>query len=329
MIASNQHPWLRTFRAFLLLALPGGVFLPGLPAQEGSAWLLKTNTVVTSAGVHLADVVVQPANVALPHVRIADAPAFGASLALTAAQLNPGIFQATTVDPGTNWTGAAQVLISRRARTLTGPDVEQLLTDKLTAEFLSQGGELELRLKRPWTDVPIPDEPFEVKVMQLPAQGISQVFSLRFELVGATETFGSWQVPVGASLWKDVWVVSRAMKRGELLQPAELGRERRDLLTSRNHLAVDALEPAPNEWELAETLASGAPLNRWSLRRKPVVYRGQLADALVHNGPLTISLKVQVLEDAIPGQSVRIRNPNTKRELPGKVNHDQTISIQL
>jgi flagella basal body P-ring formation protein FlgA len=201
--------------------------------------------------------------------------------------------------------------------------------EKLTAEFLSQGGELELRLKRPWTDVAIPDEPFEVKIAQLPAQGVSQSFSLRFELAGAGETFGSWQVPVSASLWKEVWVVARAMKRGEVLQPAELGRERRDLLTSRNHLAVDALELAPNEWELAENLPSGAPLNRWSLRRKPVVYRGQFADALVHNGPLTISLKVQVLEDAIPGQSVRIRNPNTKRELQGKVNHDQTISIQL
>lgn len=328
-MACHHASWRRHFRAFLLLALPGGVLGPGLPVDASSAWLLKTNATVTAAGVYLTDVVVPPANVALPHVRIAEAPAFGASLVLTADQLSAGIQNATQLDPGTNWTGAAQVLISRRARMLTEQDVQQLLTEKLSAEFLSQGGELELRLKRPWTDVPIPDEPFEAKIVQMPAQGISQVFSVRFELVGAGETFGSWQVPVGASLWKEVWVVARAMKRGEVLQPAELGRERRDLLTSRNHLAVDALELAPNEWELAENLASGAPLNRWSLRRKPVVYRGQLADALVHNGPLTISLKVQVLEDAIPGQSVRIRNPNTKRELQGKVNHDQTISIQL
>lgn len=321
--------WRRTFRAFLLIALPGGVFPHGLPAAEASAWSLKSNVTVTSAGIHLNDVVTPPVGVELPHVRIADAPAFGSSLTLSTAQLNRAVLTATQVDVGTNWQGTAQVLVSRRARTLAEFEVVQLLTAKLAEEFLSQGGELELRLKRDWTEVTIPDEPFEVKIVQLPAQGISQVFSLRFELVGATASFGSWQVPVGASLWKEVWVVSRAMKRGEVLQPSELGRERRDLLISRNHVTVDSLEVGPNEWELTENLASGAPLNRWSLRRKPVVYRGQLADALVHNGPLTISLKVQVLEDAIPGQSVRIRNPNTKRELQGKVNHDQTISIQL
>lgn len=328
MMILRVHPWFRSFRA-LFLALLGGVSLHGLPAAETTAWQLKPAAAVTSAGIFLSDVVIPPAGVTLPHTRFADAPAFGATLPLTAANLNVAIQQATQLDPGTNWQGAAQVLVSRRSRALTEADVVELLTEKLTGEFLAQGGELELRLKRPWVEAQIPDEPFEVKLTQMPAQGIAQVFSLRFELMSGQESFGPWQLAVGASLWKDVWVVARAVKRGEVMSPEDLSRERRDVLVARNLVVADTFEVAANEWQLNETLAAGAPLNRWSLRRKPVVYRGQMADALVQHGSLTISLKVQVLEDAIPGQSVRIRNPNTKRELHGQVNHDQTISIQL
>lgn len=319
----------RTLNALLVSAFVGGGMTPAFSAQENTAWLLKTNAAVTSAGIFLADVVIPPTGVQAPHVRIADAPAFGSSVALQPEQLNPLIARATQLNPGTNWLGAPHIVISRRARALTEFDVQQMLTEKLSADYLSQGGQLELRLARTWNEVPVPDEPFAVKIQQLPAQGIMQSFAVRFELANESESFGSWQVVLQASLWKEVWVALRRLKRGEVLMPEDLGREKRDVLVARNHLEADALAVNPNEWELAENLMGGSPLNRWSLRRKPVVYRGQMTDAFVQNGSLTISLKVQVLEDAIPGQSVRIRNPNTKRELQGKVNHDQTISIQL
>ena len=320
---------IRFIRAFLPGALLGGAFMHGLPAQESSAWLLKTNAAVTSRGIFLADVVIPPPGIVVPHVRIADAPAFGGSLTWQPAQLTPLIAQATQLDAGTNWLGAPRIVISRSTRTLTASDVQELLTEKLTADYLTQGGELELRLGRAWHDVQIPDEPFSVKLSQLPAQGVMQSFSVRFELANEREKFGSWQIPLRASLWKEVWISQRSLKRGDVLQASDLGRERRDALVSRNHIEADTLDVVADQWEIVENLNSGLPLNRWSVRRKPVVYRGQLADALVHSGSLTISLKVQVLEDAIPGQPVRVRNPNTKRELQGKVNHDQTISIQL
>jgi len=329
MTARRLKLQLRAFRVFLLVTLPGGAFVHGLPAQDASVWLLKTNAAVTSSGVFLADVVVPPTGVVLPHVRVADAPAFGTAVILRPSDLGPRVLEATQIDPGTNWLGAAQVTVNRRPRALAAADVVELLTAKLTADHLPQGGELELRLTRAWNDVPVPDEPLDVKLVQLPPQGVMPTFSLRFELTNGRESFGPWQVSLHASLWKDVWIAGRALKRGDALNSGDLSLERRDVLAARNHVTSDAFTLAPEAWLLAENLNAGAPLNRWSLRRKPVVYRNQLADALVSHGSLTISLKVQVLEDAVPGQSVRIRNPNTKRELQGKVNDDQTISIQL
>ena len=154
----------RTLSALLVSALVGGGLCPAMSAQENSAWLLKTNAAVTSAGVFLADVVIPPTGVKAPHVRIADAPAFGSSVSFQPEQLNPLIAKATQLNPGTNWLGAPQIVISRRARPLTEFDVQQMLTEKLSADYLSQGGELELRLTRTWNEVPVPDEPFAVKI---------------------------------------------------------------------------------------------------------------------------------------------------------------------
>lgn len=306
------------------------VLLPGLAAADDAGpWLLRTNAQVTSVGIYLADVVVAPTGVELPHLRVADAPMFGKSAALQPGNLNPFIQQALQIDPGTNWTGAAQATITRRARTLSAMDVEELLTGKLGEEYLSQGGQLELRLTRNWNDVMVPDEPFDVKITSMPPQGIMMSFLVRFEVGNEQEKFGQWQVAVRASLWKDVWVAQRRLTRGSVLMPEDVTREKRDVLMSRTHLVAEQMEINPNQWELLENVGTGNPLNRWSVRPKPVIYRGQLADALIQQGTLSISLRVQVLEDAVTGQDVRILNPHTKRELVGKVNHDHTILIQL
>jgi flagella basal body P-ring formation protein FlgA len=60
---------------------------------------------------------------------------------------------------------------------------------------------------------------------------------------------------------------------------------------------------------------------------RPVVLRGQLIDALMVDGTLQISLKVEVLSDGLPGQTIRVRNPKTKREFYAKVQIDQTVLI--
>ena len=107
----------------------------------------------------------------------------------------------------------------------------------------------------------------------------------------------------------------------------DLLRERRDLLTLRDPL-MDW--PAGNlAFELAESLPAGAVLSTRSVKLKPVVRRGQNAEACVQEGAMNITLKVEVLEDGVPGQIIRVRNPQSRRELRGKVENEQTILITL
>jgi flagellar basal body P-ring formation protein FlgA len=186
---------------------------------------------------------------------------------------------------------------------------------------------LELRLTRPWTARTVPDEPLTIKVLDIPPNGVTSSFILRFELRTAEQSLGNWQISLQARVWRDVWVARSALKRGESIADADVDRQRRDVLTWRESLAEFAAGDA--SLEMAEPLQSGAPLLARSVKVRPVIRRGQSADALIQDGPLSITLKVEALEDGAPGQVIRARNYQTRRDLRGKVLNEQTILLSL
>jgi flagella basal body P-ring formation protein FlgA len=227
----------------------------------------------------------------------------------------------------TNWTGASHIQISRRSRLLDEAELKELLTQAIAQQLTPNRGELELRLPRPWTTIPAPDEPLTVRVLDLPATGVSSFFIARFELLAGTERVGHWQLPLQAKLWQDVLLAQSPLRRGQLLATADLRTERRDILALRDALPVEARsDPA---LELLVNINTDQPVLNRSVRQRALILRGQQVPALIRNGPLTISLKVEALEDGHAGQVVRVRNPRTRRELTGIVQNEQAILILL
>lgn len=212
-------------------------------------------------------------------------------------------------------------------RSLSESELLELLTATLQNDYVKDKGELELRFTRPIATRNVPDEPLTIKVLDIPATGVTPTFIIRFELRTETNVVGSWQCSVQARVWRDVWVARTALKRGQLVADADLDRQRRDVLTMREALAdFTAGDPT---LELAEPLQSGSPLLARSVKIRPVIRRGQTADALVQDGPLSITMKVEALEDGAPGQTIRARNPQTRRDIRGKVLNEQTLLLSL
>jgi flagella basal body P-ring formation protein FlgA len=287
---------------------------------------LRPTTQVDATGIYFDQVVAgDPAGV--PHLRLAPAPALGRVVSWTPAQINALLIEHAPELATTNWEGAAQVRIARRTRQLTESDLKELLTASLQQDYVKDRGELELRFTRAVPAAVVPDEPLTVKLLELPNAGVTPNFIARFELRAGDEVAGQWQIPVQASVWREVWVAAGNLKRGQLARDAALSRDRRDLLVNRDALtAVDLESPA---LEVAENLAPGMPLTSRSLRLRPLVHRGRLAEAIVRDGALTVSVKVEVLEDGLPGQLVRVRNVKSKREFRGTVQNEATILVTL
>jgi flagella basal body P-ring formation protein FlgA len=260
-------------------------------------------------------------------VRLGNPPPAGQSVVYTRAQINELLSQVDSSLVTTNWSGASKIKITRRCRTLTDTEVKDLVVGALQKNYVKERGELELRLTNPWTPVAIPDDPLTVRILDLPSAGVTPSFIVRFELVTGTETVGQWQLPLTARIWRDVWVATGKVPRGAAVREAELGQERRDLLSLRD--PVIHLNPDDTNLEFSENLSAGTPLSSRALRPRTVVFRGHVLDAIVQDGSLVISVKVEALENGAPGQTVRVRNINSKREFRGKVQNEETVLVSL
>ena len=117
------------------------------------------------------------------------------------------------------------------------------------------------------------------------------------------------------------------LTRGESVKDADVTMERRDVLVLRD--AYVNFPHADENLQLSENIPAGQPVLNHSVRQKPIIQRGAMVDGIFQDGALSISLKVELLEDGLLGQNVRVRNPKTKRELHGKVQNDQTVVIVL
>ena len=251
-------------------------------------------------------------------------------------------------EPATPSTPAAA---TNAVRTLDETELLTLLTDTLQRDYIKTRGELELRLTRPWTPIrvpssasPVPRSEFRVpssentqhatrnteltlKILELPNAGVTASCIVRCELRSGDQKLGEWQLPLQAHIWREAWVARALLKRGDNLADADLARERRDIINIREPLAEFAeRDPA---FELAEPIQNNGLLLARSVRLRPVIRRGQLADALVEDGALRVVMKVEALEDGAPGQVIRARNPQTRRDLRGKVLNEQTIALSL
>ena len=216
----------------------------------------------------------------------------------------------------------------RPPRRLEEEELRSLLVSALNRHASTEGTEWEIRFTRPWIPIQVPDgPPLRLEVIEPAFSRIASTCIFRFELSAGDELLGSWQMPSQVRRWEEVLVASTMLMRGAPLAGAALVHERRDVMMLRNPLSE--LPADVVGFQLSETVPAGAPLTARAVQLKPVVFRGQTADAVVQDGAMMISLKVEVLQEGVPGQIVRVRNVQSRREFRGKVQDERTILVML
>lgn len=300
--------------------------LPWAAAQSAS-WTLVPSPQVDGQGIFFYQLVARRTDQPPPHFRVADAPRFGQAVQLKRRDIQMALAAHVPGSASNRFDGPDVLRVTRRSRLFTETELKGKLTSLLQHDHVRDQGELELRLTRPWTSISVPDDTLSIKILDLPTTGVSSSFVLRFELSAGGEILGVHHVALQARIWKEIWTAASALPRGQLLTEAHVVRERRDLLAVREKaLDTPVISPA---LETAQTIPAGVPILARLVRVRPVVHRGQVLDAQLHQGTVLISLKVEVLEEGGPGDTVRIRNVQSRREFRGKVQDEQTIQVYL
>ncbi|MBM3879966.1 MAG: flagellar basal body P-ring formation protein FlgA [Verrucomicrobia bacterium] len=318
-------PCLRRFLPLVLLLT--SALEPSAPAAAATALALKSDVAVDGQGIYLSQLASQATGASLPALKLGDAPALGQQTILTREQIGRHLEQAAPAFVPTHWVGALQVRITRRSRNLAEDELAELLTAALQRDLLSESVELELTLARSWNVMAVPDDPLTVRLIHLPPAGVTPTMPLRFQLLAGDEPLGTWQTVVRARLYREVLVAQTALRRGQSVAAADFRHERRDVLALRDALAE--LPDRTDQLQLAESLAPGAPLLVRALQSRTVIRRGATIEALFIEGPLSISLKVEALENGAAGQTVRVRNPRSGKQFTGTVRDEQTIVVSM
>jgi flagella basal body P-ring formation protein FlgA len=308
----------------LLWTSLGGGFTSFVRASEAPSLQLIAAAPVSADGVFLPQLFTstQP----LPVVRLIDAPAFGRNLILTRAQICD-LLVANAPGVGTNFSGPDAIKIYRRTRTLGESDMLGMLTATLQHDYIKDKGQLDLRLAQPWTPLLLPDEPLTLDITELPTAGVAPNFIVRFTLRTGRETLGDWAANLKASVWREVWVASAQLKRGDPVSVDLVTRERRDILSL--HEPVADFAAGDQSVEISESVPVGVPLMARMIRARAVLHRGQHAYALVEDGSMSVRTQVDILDDGAPGETVHARNSATHRDLSGTVLNEHTILISL
>jgi flagellar basal body P-ring formation protein FlgA len=296
-------------------------------AGEPDTFQLQAEAKVDGSGVFLNQLLTPFLNATLPKLRLAPAPVLGQTMSLSRQQIIALAKDSVPALNTTNWSGPEVVRISRRVRLLCEAEVVEMLRAGLQRDYVGGRGTLEIHFSRPWQNETVPEEPFTLQLTDVPAAGVLPNLVAGFELWCGKERIGSWQAPLQAHIWQDIPVAHSPVLRGALLRDADITLERRDVLVQRE--ACIQFPVTDSLLEAATSIQSGMPVSTRLTRMRPVMKKGQLVKAIFQDGPMTISLKVEALEDGSPGQTVRVRNPKTKRELYGKIQTEDLVLIAL
>jgi flagella basal body P-ring formation protein FlgA len=258
---------------------------------------------------------------------LAQAPLLGQTTSLSRPQIIALAKEAVPALDTTNWTGPDHVSVTRLTRPLEEAEATELVRSALQRDYASGGATLEIHFTRPWKTVEAPVEPLTIRIIDAPASGILPNMVAGFELWCGPERVGVWQTPLQARLWRQIPVAHSSLMRGQLLRGADIVLERRDALTL--HEGCIAFPVTDPTLEAAGNIPAGTPVWSREVHRRAILRRGQLVEGLFQDGALTISLKVEALEDGALGQTVRVLNPKTRRELCGKIQNEDLVLIAL
>ena len=302
------------------------VFIGGLLAlgQAEAAFTLKTKCEVNGDGVYLSDLLESKTGEAIPAIMIDVSPSWGTIREYSSQDLIKLINEKAQGVEVVSSEADIKTSISRSSRALGSREVLELLRVELLKSLVFKQGELELESIRPWKTLLVPDGPVELRMVSKINYPTSQT-SLRFQLMDGGVPFGVFSAPVKMSLWKEAWVATGQITRGNLLPKVQLERQRVNMIMVRQDLWEG--NPSDGRYWFRENISPGRLVYSRAVVMKPVVRRGSLAKAVVSTGLVRVSTSVKVLEDGAPGEAVRVQNIRTRKELIGEVLDENTIKI--
>jgi flagella basal body P-ring formation protein FlgA len=171
--------------------------------------------------------------------------------------------------------------------------------------------------------------------LQLPlCEQSLKVFSQAGDIKAGRNTIGvhcdgskSWTIysVVPIKSYKDVLVLSKPLRRDEVIRAEYLTTETRDIATLQKGYLLDPAEVINKQ--AARNLAAGSVLNRLSYENLTLIKRGERVNIQSGKAGLQISAAGMAMMDGAKGERIRVKNITSKREVQAVVVEVGLVSV--
>ncbi|MBC7365859.1 MAG: flagellar basal body P-ring formation protein FlgA [Undibacterium sp.] len=211
--------------------------------------------------------------------------------------------------------------------TATPLNRDQFLADlarDLSAHFNLEG-ELQLELPRGWAAPATTAAQWTLDVAEYPTLASSAML-VRCRILGDGVLAADTTFVLRATHTREVWVVRQPVAPGVTFDPAALDTRRVDLFRERESLPTSA---GDRNFVFTRAVSAGRILTWHDLARRPLVRKGDLVEASVSDGRLVVTMKALALENGAQGDTVTVRNPESRKDFVAVVTHENHVQVRF
>ncbi len=208
------------------------------------------------------------------------------------------------------------VSVTTASRQVLGADLVRAVRQHILDAREADAENLGIRVTSPPPDLTLPAGFLELKVKPRPATELAGSFSIPVEIWVEGMLIRSVNVAVRVSALFEIVVAARPIARGEMLTPAAIRKERREV-----GLAQETLRDpeAVEGWRALRAIAPGEPILATLLELPPLVRRGEMVQLTIEGRGLRAIARGEAREDGKAGQVIRVRNLASGRDVYGQV----------
>lgn len=206
------------------------------------------------------------------------------------------------------------------------PAQQDAVLIELSRQLLTRwqmAGELQLEAYRPLI---LPGENVTLTVLEAPsAPASSMLVRVRLQVEGkAPAVEQTWTLR--AQLSREVWVAKALLDRDAALDLTSLETRTVDVLRERDTILVSE---SLADFVVTRQIQVGRPISWRDVSRRMLVRKGQLIEVAAVDGMLMITMKALAMESGAAGETVRVRNIESRREFSALVVADARAQVRF
>ena len=199
-----------------------------------------------------------------------------------------------------------------------------LLTENLVSHFNLEG-ELQLELLRAWAAPARVAARWSVEIAEYPALPAAAML-MRCRLLADGQVVGEYTATLRASLWRDAWAARQPLAANTSFDATSLETRRVDFLRDREALPASV---GDQSYLFVRSIQPNRLLTWRDISRRPLVRKGDLIEVAAIDGKLQIIMRGLAMENGAAGDTVTVRNPESKRNFAAQVIAENRVQIRF